>query len=97
MIPASDHAVRRYCERRLGVLVEAISDAEAIRILRRVGCDVDTIRSRISDAATRAVLVAEAGGLPIPTGVKAMGVRFIVRDGIVVTTLTNLMYHPALL
>ncbi len=49
MIPASDHAVRRYCGRRLGVLVKAFSDAEALRILRRVGCDTDSIRERLHD------------------------------------------------
>ncbi len=77
---ATDHAVRRYAERRLGVWVDGTDDGAALTTLRARGVDVGAIRRRLSIA----------GGLGVANGASAViadGLKLVLADGAVVTVL----------
>lgn len=85
---ATDHAVRRYAERFLGVAIdEAVTDDRAaVRMLRAQGVDTARIRARIADV----------GGVIMATGRMSgdaigfpEGLRFRLVDGKVVTVLAR--------
>jgi hypothetical protein len=77
----TDHAVRRYAERVLHVVLSAgLSDPHAICELEERGIDVDWIRERIARAGRVAV---QHGAV----SVIADGVRMILEDGRVVSCL----------
>lgn len=78
---ATDHAVRRYAERALGIAVDG-EDAAALATLRARGVNVGAIRRRISIQ----------GGLGVANGahsVIADGLRLVIADGAVVTVLAR--------
>lgn len=77
----TDHALRRYAERALGVTVDAsVEDDEAIAELRRRRVPVGAIRRHLSIV----------GGLGVANGacaVIAEGLKFVIADRAVVTVL----------
>lgn len=76
----TDHAIRRYAERALGVWVEAADDTAALTVLRRRGVNVGAIRERI----------AVAGGLGVANGAVAViadGRKLVLQGPAVVTVL----------
>lgn len=83
MMPAhvTDHAVRRYAERALHVVVDqALEDPAALAALGDRGVDVEAVRRRIGDVCDFA---ADRGAV----GVKADNVRLVLRGHVVVTAL----------
>lgn len=91
---ATDHAVRRYAERHLGVTVETEDDRVAMVHLRAKGVDLAQIRARI----------AEIGGVIMATGATTgdciafpEALRFRLVDGKVVTVLARIGAKPPLL
>lgn len=77
----TDHAVRRYAERALRVVVDqALEDPAALAALGDRGVDVEAVRRRIGSVCD---LAAERGAV----GVKADNVRLVLRGRTVVTAL----------
>lgn len=80
----TDHAVRRYAERALGVAVEGDDDAVALRTLVARRVPVGAIRRRLSIV----------GGLGVANGANAVvegstGLKLVLVDGNVVTVLAR--------
>jgi hypothetical protein len=77
----TDHAVRRYAERALGVAVEG-DDDEAMTALRRRKVPVGAVRRHLSTI----------GGLGVANGAQAViadGLKLVIADGAVVTVLAK--------
>lgn len=86
---ATDHAVRRFAERAIGVVVdEALDDTAAIAELARRGLNVRMLRATIG----------RLGGIGVANGAQAVvvhGLKLVIRDGAVVTVLAkNQMREP---
>lgn len=79
----TDHAVRRYAERALHVVVDqALEDPAALAALCDRGVDVEAVRRRIGAVCD---LAADRGAV----GVKADNVRLVLRGRNVVTALSK--------
>lgn len=81
---ATDHAVRRYAERALGVVVDGDDDAVAMKALQARRVNVGAIRWRLSIV----------GGLGVANGANAVikgqtGLKLVIADGAVVTVLAR--------
>lgn len=77
----TDHAVRRYCERYLGaVLDETIDDQRAMPVLRKAGHDVAWVRARLADVGGVLMAAGHRSGAVVAFP-EAMRVR--VSDGVV--------------
>lgn len=48
MTRVTDHAVRRYCERKLVIFADAESDPDYLIQLRAMSIDVDALRIKLS-------------------------------------------------
>lgn len=85
---ATDHAVRRYAERVLGLDAEGLDDIQALARARAQGIDCGWIRRRL----------AELGGIILQTGMRdgrvvapLEGMTVRVAGGSVVTVVTPLL------
>ncbi|MGU3665660.1 hypothetical protein ACLBX9_15885 [Methylobacterium sp. A49B] len=80
---ATDHAVRRFAERAIGVVVdEAVDDTAAIVELAHRGVNVRRVRKTLG----------ELGGLGVANGAQAVivnGLKLVIRDRCVVTVLAK--------
>ena len=80
---ATDHAVRRFAERAVGVIVdEGMDDTAAIAELARRGVNVRRVRQTLS----------KLGGIGVANRAQAVivnGLKLVIRDGCVVTVLAK--------
>lgn len=86
---ATDHAVRRFAERAVGVIVdEGMDDTSALAELGRRGVNVRRVRQTLS----------KLGGIGVANQAQAVivnGLKLVIRDGAVVTVLAkNQMREP---
>ena len=83
---ATDHAVRRYAERHLGVTVETDDDRVAVNLLRAKGVDLARIRARIADIGGVIMSTGRTSGdcIAFPEAL-----RFRLVEGKVVTVLAR--------
>ncbi len=86
---ATDHAVRRFAERAVGVIVdEGMDDTAALAELGRRGVNVRRVRQTLS----------KLGGIGVANKAQAVivnGLKLVIRDGAVVTVLAkNQMREP---
>ncbi|KMO15990.1 hypothetical protein [Methylobacterium platani] len=89
----TDHAVRRYCERYLGaVLDETVDDQRAMPVLRKAGHDLAQVRARLADVGGVLMAAGHHTGNVVAFP-EAMKVR--VADGVVVTVLARVSKPPA--
>jgi hypothetical protein len=79
---ATDHAVRRYAERALGVWIEGMDDGAAIAALRARGINVGAIRRKLS-------ILGGLGVANDATAVTADGLKLVISDRAVVTVLAK--------
>ncbi len=91
---ATDHAVRRYAERHLGVTVETEDDRVAVNLLRAKGVDLARIRARIADIGGVIMSTGRTSGdcIAFPEAL-----RFRLVDGKVVTVMARIGAKPPLL
>lgn len=86
---ATDHAVRRFAERALGIVLdEALSDAAAMAALAHRGVNVRAVRASL----------AHYGGLGVAHGANAVvvnGLKLVIQDRAVVTVLARVMRPDA--
>lgn len=93
----TDHAVRRYAERWLGVVIETDDDREAVRLLRERKVDVARIRARCAEVGGLIVDVTRKLGRSSGAAVAfPEGLRFQVVDGTVVTVLARVVPKPSI-
>lgn len=80
-VRVTDHAVRRYAERALGVTVDG-DDDEAMTVLRERKVPVGAIRRHLGTV----------GGLGVANGAQAVianGLKLLIADGAVITVLAR--------
>lgn len=87
--PGTDHAVRRYCERYFGAVLD---DQKALPVLRKAGHVLAQVRARLADFGGVLMVGGHRTGKVVAFP-EAMKVR--AADGVVVTVLARVAQPPA--